>query len=59
MNNLLKHYSYLSAMARRFEPWIGTRPGDDLDWRRAHADMKLRQWMASQGLIRERGSSHC
>ncbi len=50
---------YLSSMARRFEPWIGARPGDDLDWRRAHADMKLRQWMASQGLIRDRGSCHC
>ena len=46
--------SYLSAMARRFEPWIGARPGADLDWQRAHADTKLRQWMASQGLIRER-----
>lgn len=45
---------YLSAMARRFEPWIGARPGTDLDWQRAQSDAKLRQWMASLGLIRER-----
>lgn len=45
---------YLSAMARRFEPWIGARPGDDLEWRRAQSDANLRQWTASLGLIRER-----
>ncbi len=50
---------YLSAMARRFEPWIGARSGDDLEWRRAHSDAKLRPWMASLGLIREPVSSPC
>lgn len=44
---------YLTAMTRRFEPWIGARPGDDLDWRRAHSDARLRQWVTSMGLIRE------